>query len=149
MVSAFSLPPARLVDAGAPAFGRFTAAPADVNLLDARFLGLPRALRSLRLKRWQALQVVSEELFLHVALFDARLLTMLQVRIYDRARDQQVSHERLLRPGAFRVATQLDDTITAYRDRRFQYELMYSRGVLPVQRLNARWNAVGTENPIV
>lgn len=117
-MSDFSLPPARLVDAGLPTFGRFSAAPRQVNLRDARFVGLPRALRSVRLKRWQAVQIVSDEVFVHVALFDARLLSMLQVRIYDRARSRQLTHERLLRPGALRVATQLDGTISGFHDRR-------------------------------
>ncbi len=117
-MAAFQTPPPRLVEAGAPAFGRFTAAPREVNLLDARLGSLPRPLRSLRMKCWQALQLVSEELFLHVALFDARLLSMLQVRVYDRVRGLHQMHERLLRPGAFTVATRLDDTDSAYRDRR-------------------------------
>jgi len=117
-VSAFSRPPPRLVDAGLPTYGRFTAAPRDVNLLDARLGRLPRALRSVRLKRWQAVQIVSEQLFLHVALFDARWLSMLQVRLFDRVRARQVAHERILRPGAFRVPTALDDSVAAYRDRR-------------------------------
>ncbi|MET0339437.1 MAG: DUF2804 family protein [Polyangiales bacterium] len=116
----FAPPPLHLVEAGRPVFGRFAAAPRHVNLHDARFCGLPRALRGLRLKRWQAMQVVSEALFVHLALFDARALTMLQVRIYDRASGTQIFHERLLRPAAFRVATQLDGTTTAYADRRSQ-----------------------------
>lgn len=146
-MSAFPAPPMRLVERGVPTFGRFAAAPREVNLLDARLGGLPRALRGVRMKRWQAVQVVSEALFLHVALFDARLLSMLQVRAYDRVRGLHQLHERILRPGAFTVATGLDDTHSAHRDQRSAlcFENRSDAGAL---RVTLEVAADGTSGPM-
>lgn len=107
-----------LVEAGQQHLGRFAGPPTRANLLDARYRGWPRPLRRWRLKEWQALQIATPALFVNLALFDAKLLELLQVKIYDRARGTKHLHERQLRPGAFRVADQLLDSVTAYRDRR-------------------------------
>ena len=116
--AAFDPPPSTLVEDGRQHLGRFRGPPARVNLIDARYHGLPRALRRWRLKEWQALQIATPSLFVNLALFDAKLLELLQVKIYDRTRATKYLHERQLRPGAFRVADQLLDSETAYRDRR-------------------------------
>lgn len=114
----FEAPPAQLVEAGRQRLGRFHGPPARANLIDASYLGLPRALRRWRLKEWQAIQIATPDLFVNAALFDAKLLQLLQVKIYDHARGQKHLHERQLRPGAFRIADQLVDSSNAYRDRR-------------------------------
>lgn len=114
----FEPPPASLVEAGHQHLGRFDGPPARVNLLDAPYRRLPRPLRRWRLKEWQALQIAAPSLFVNLALFDAKLLELLQVKVYDHARGVKHLHERQLLPGAFRVADQLLDSVTAYRDRR-------------------------------
>lgn len=114
----FEVPPPTLVEDGRQRLGRFHGPPRRANLIDARYLGLPRALRRWRLKEWQAIQIATPALFVNAALFDAKLLQLLQVKVYDRARGTKHLHERQLRPGAFRVADQLVASSTAYRDRR-------------------------------
>ncbi|HWO25053.1 MAG TPA: DUF2804 domain-containing protein [Kofleriaceae bacterium] len=114
----FEAPPQHLVENGRQRFGRFHGPAVRANLLDASYRRLPRALRRWRLKEWQAVQIASPDLFVNVALFDAKLLQLLQVKIYDRARGQKHLHERQLRPGAFRIADQLVDSSNAYRDRK-------------------------------
>ena len=47
-------------------------------------------------------QIATPELFVNAALFDAKLLQLLQVKIYDRARGEKIVHEWKLRPGAVR-----------------------------------------------
>ncbi len=110
--------PAHLVDDGRQHLGRFAGPLARTNLIDARYRGLPRPLRWWRLKEWQAFQIASPRLFINLALFDAKLMALVQVKIYDRARGVKILHERKLRPGAFRVADQLLDSSTRYQDRR-------------------------------
>jgi hypothetical protein len=114
----FESPPVSLVENGRQQLGHFCGPPGRVNLIDARYRGLPRLLRRWRLKEWQALQIATPTLFVNVALFDAKLMQLLQVKVYDRVRATKYLHERQLRPGAFRVADQLLDSVTAYRDRR-------------------------------
>ena len=114
----FERPPSTLVENGRQRLGHFDGPPGRVNLLDASYARLPRVLRRWRLKEWQALQIATPSLFVNLALFDAKLLQLLQVKVYDRARATKHLHERQLRPGAFRVADQLLDSATSYRDRR-------------------------------
>lgn len=117
-VSSLASPPPQLVRDGRQQLGRFSGPFAKANLIDARFRGLPRLLRRLRLKEWQAAQIVGPGLFANVALFDAKLMSLLQVKIYDRERGEKIVHEWKLRPGAFTVADQLLDSTTRYADRR-------------------------------
>ena len=127
--------PARLVDDGRQRLGRFSGPPSQTNLIDARFLGLPRPLRRLRLKEWQAIQVSGPGLFANVALFDAKLMSLLQAKIYDRERGEKIVHEWKLRPGAFAVADQLLDSTTRYEDRRgsLTFRNQLARGRIEVE----------------
>lgn len=113
----FSAPPAALVEAGAVHLGRWTGPLARTSLLDAPYYGLPRALRRWRLKEWQAVQLATPTLFVNLALVDAKLMTLLQVKAYDRARGVKHLHERKLWPRAFRPTEQLLDSRVAYGDR--------------------------------
>jgi hypothetical protein len=110
--------PARLVDNGRQHFGRFSGPPGRTNLIDARWMGLPRALRKLRLKEWQAVQLAGPGVFVNVALFDAKLMSLMQAKIYERERGEKIVHEWKLRPGAFAVADQLLDSTTRYAAKR-------------------------------
>lgn len=114
---ALTPPPSRLVEGGRQHLGRFSG-PLHANLLDAPYLHLPRALRRLRLKEWQAVQIASPRVFVNVALFDAKLMQLMQVKIYDRESGEKTVREWKLRPGAFAIADQLLDSRNSYRDRR-------------------------------
>lgn len=107
-------PPPQLVEDGRQRFGRWNAPLARTNLLDARHQHLPRPLRWLRLKEWQAVQIVTPRLFVNLALFDVKLLGLLQVKVYDHARGVKYLHERKLRPGALHLADQLLDSSAQY-----------------------------------
>jgi hypothetical protein len=110
-------PPAQLVEDGCQHLGRFSG-PVRANLLDAPYLRLPRPLRRLRLKEWQAVQIANPRVFVNVALFDAKLMQLMQVKIFDRESGEKTVHEWKLRPGAFAIADQLLDSRNVYRDRR-------------------------------
>ena len=90
-------PPAKLVDeAGKIRFGTYSGAIADTNLIDAQpwALPVPRALRALRLKEWQAFQLGSSRWFVAVALFNAKMIALVQVKVYDRERKQKYVYYR-------------------------------------------------------
>ncbi len=112
----FESPPQQLVEDGRQRLGRFDGPPSRTNLIDARYKHLPRPLRWLRLKEWQAFQIATPRLFANVALFDAKLMALMQAKVYDRQLGVKHLYERKLRPGAFRVADQLLDSTTRYRD---------------------------------
>jgi len=77
-VAAMTSPPQRLVEGGSFAFGTYDAPVPDVNLLD-RWTGAARALHASRLKEWQAFQLGNEEWFVLGAVYDAKLLGLLQI----------------------------------------------------------------------
>lgn len=114
----FAAPPDLLVEDGRQHFGRWGAPLPRTNLLDARFRHLPRPLRWLRLKEWQAVQIATPTLFVNLALFDVKLLGLLQVKVYDHARGVKHLHERKLRPGALHLADNLLDSTARYADRK-------------------------------
>lgn len=117
VIAPLSAPPAHLVEDGRQHLGRWNAPLQRANLLDARYRHYPRPLRWLRLKEWQAVQIASPGLFVNVALFDAKLMSLLQVKVYDHARAVKHVAERKLRPRAFTIADQLLDSTNAYGDR--------------------------------
>lgn len=92
--------PARVVEGGRIRFGTCDRPIGDVNLIDAQpwSVPVPRPLRALRLKEWQAFQLGSARWFVAVALFDAKLLGLAQVKVYDRERRTKHVFERKL-PG--------------------------------------------------
>jgi hypothetical protein len=107
-----------LVVDGAQRWGRFDRA-VHANLRDAR-VGV---FRRWRLKEWQAIQIATPELFANVALFDAKLMQLRQVKLYDRATGEKIVHEKKLRPGAFRIADQLIDSRNAHAGLAFDNKL--------------------------
>ena len=123
--------PAALVETGRQHLGRFSGPPGKTNLIDAKLGRLPRMVRKLRLKEWQAVQVATPAVFVNVAIFDAKLMSLMQIKIYDHARREKIVHEWKLRPGAFAVADQLRDSTTRFADRRgvleFRNELARGR----------------------
>jgi hypothetical protein len=97
--------PTRLVEAGRIRFGTFDRPIADVNLIDAQpwSVPVPRSLRALRLKEWQAFQLGTPRWFVAVALFDAKLLALAQVKVYDRERREKHVFERKLPSWSMRA----------------------------------------------
>jgi hypothetical protein len=110
----FDPPPTLLVEDGRQHLGRWRAPPTRANLIEARYRGWPRPFRRWRLKEWEAFQIASPRVFVNVALFDAKLMSLLQVKVYDRARATKHVFEKKLRPGAFRIADQLHDSSARY-----------------------------------
>lgn len=99
------------------AFGTYAAPLADTNLIDAQpfALPLPRPLRALRLKEWQAFQFGNERWFFIVALFNAKLLALAQVKVYDREQRRKHVFERKLPGWALTAPRNLLDSTMQYQ----------------------------------
>jgi hypothetical protein len=134
-MNGYEKPPLLLVENGRQRFGRFDGPPERANLIDARLGRLPKPLRWWRLKEWQALQVSTPRLFVNVALFDAKLMGLLQVKIYDRQTGVKHVYERKMPPGSFKVASSLLDSRTAYHSRRdtLAFENHFANGEIAVE----------------
>lgn len=108
----------RLVDKGRVRFGLFDQPIGHVNLDEADAFSpwpVPKVLRKLRLKEWQAFQITHERFFIIVALFDAKLISLAQIKLYDRQTGQKHMLEKKLLPGSFRAPTQLLDSVCEWR----------------------------------
>lgn len=92
----------RIVDEdGTVRFGQFDRPFDLVNLDDAdayRPLPIPRLVKSMRLKEWQAFQISHPRYFLNVALFDARLVGLVQVKAFDRQTGKKYLFEKKVAP---------------------------------------------------
>ncbi len=110
--------PKKLVEHEQQRFGRFTTPVEHANLIDAYHHGMPRPIRGLRLKEWQALQITSPDVFANFALFDAKLMSLVQAKVYERAPKTKIIHEWKLRPRSFKIADQLLDSTNTFSDRR-------------------------------
>ena len=99
-------------------FGTFAEAIGDLNLDDAQPwppFRVPRWFRRLRLKEWEAFQITHGRYFILLALFDAKLVQLVQIKVYDRETKQKRYFERKLFPGAFRTARSLLDSVVEWR----------------------------------
>lgn len=112
----FEAPPACIVDGGVQRLGTFDGPLVNVNLVDAPWTPpLPRSMRTLRLKEWQAVQLVNERWFAIVALFDAKLIALVQTKLYDRQTGRKYVFERKVLTGAFENTRQVLFSDSAYR----------------------------------
>ncbi len=77
--------------------GTFASPLAEINPLDAKFGPTwRRGLRRWRLKEWQHFALVNDSWYLSLALFDAKLLALAQVCLFDRRRGRTFFYERRL-----------------------------------------------------
>lgn len=108
----------RLVEDGRVKFGRFETPLDDVNLDDAQPWPpwvVPRWLRRLRLKEWQAFQITHPRFFIIVALFDAKFVSLVQMKLYDRQSGKKYQLEKQLLPGSFRTPRTLKNSVCMWR----------------------------------
>lgn len=107
----------RLVENGRVRFGLFDQPIGDVNLDEADAfapLPLPRALRRFRLKEWQAFQITHDRFFILVALFDAKVISLAQIKVYDRITKRKYMLEKRLPPWSFEAPRTLNDSVCAW-----------------------------------
>lgn len=106
-----------LVEGGRTRFGTFDGAFERVNALDASVWGsvpVPRRLKAMRLKEWEAFQLGTDRWFVCVALFNAKLLALAQIKIYDRERREKLLFEKKIPPWAFSLPDTLLDSSVEY-----------------------------------
>ncbi len=96
----------RLVEKGKIEFGTFYCPIENVNLIDAKIapgLGLPKWLKSLRLKEFQAFQGGDGRYFFNVALFNAKVSAFAQIRVFDIVKEKHYIYEKKLLPAQLKV----------------------------------------------
>lgn len=102
-------PPQRLVDGGEFAFGTYDSPVPEVNLLD-RWSGPARAFHNSRLKEWQAFQLGTDDWFVLGAVYDAKLLGLVQIVAVHTPTGTAHRWEHKVPSAALRIASGLDGT---------------------------------------
>lgn len=134
----------RLVEDGKVRFGLFDKPIGQTNLLDAHAYApwpIPKVLRNLRLKEWQAFQITHERFFMIVALFDAKLVSLVQIKVYDRLTGQKHVLEKKVLPGSFRAPHTLLDSVCEWRSGK---EFMRFRNQLAIGRMEVDFHIAKT-----
>lgn len=113
--------PDDLVAGGRLQLGTYDGPFRRTNALDADIrapLPWPRAFRRLRLKEWQAFQFGNRRWFGMVALFNAKVLGLVQLKLYDREQRRKILYEVKVPPWRLRLSSTLLDSEVGYRGRR-------------------------------
>jgi hypothetical protein len=110
-----SAPPPSLVADGEFVWGTFDGPVPRVNLLDAWPAGLARRWHGSRLKEWQAFQLFGETHFVLGAVYDAKLLGLVQIVVVDLELGTAQRWERQVPSRSIRVAQGLSGTTSVGR----------------------------------
>jgi hypothetical protein len=108
----------RLVRNGVLRLGSFAEALDDANLIDSApdcLRWVPRPIRYLRLKEWEAVQIGTPRFFLIVALFDAKFASMAQAKIYDKKTGTKYLIEHMVPPWSFRNPRSLQNSSSRFK----------------------------------
>lgn len=125
------IPPTELVTGGRFNYGSFNGPIGRLNPLDANvYQPLPRWLKALRLKEWQAIQIGTERYFIIVALFNAKSLALAQVKVFDTSNHTKLFFEKKLLPTAFSSPDNLLESALKYtsKDVEIHFENQLSDG---------------------
>lgn len=105
--------PVQAVEGGRVHYGWFRTPFTDLNLLDCDNWGWkgnsPRVLRAFRLKEWQHFAVIQEEVYVSIALVDAKYLANAWVCVFDRKDRTKLEHSRVAPLKRIRLPNELWD----------------------------------------
>ena len=104
-------PPKTLVRDGTVVLGSWEGMPGRANLLDIRHpyhYPLPRFLKRLRLKEWQAIEAGDEDWFLLAVLYDAKFITLAAVDLWDRKEKKKYGFRRIFPGSRFSLPESLE-----------------------------------------
>lgn len=106
-----------LVTKGQPHYGRHHQMIEHLNLLDRTLkFPIPKRIRKLRLKEWEAIQIFHKDFFLISAVLDAKMFGVVQSMCIDRrCRKKHIFHKKNSRKHIL-MSPHLFDTVTEYED---------------------------------
>lgn len=130
--------PDRLVENGRVHFGRFSGPLQHANLIDAKpwpGCPVPRPLRYLRLKEWQAFQITHPRFFIVTALFDAKFVSLVQMKLYDRQTGAKYMLEKQLLPHRLRIPDNILNSVCVWEqgDEFVRFDNRLNEGFIGVQ----------------
>ncbi len=133
----------RLVDNGKIKFGIFTEAIENVNLIDARIndrLNLPKWIKNLRLKEFQAFMFGDESYFVVVALFNAKLSAFAQIRIFDKTSKAHYIYETTVLPYHLNIPNNILNSNNSFKNSDLTIDIANN---LSDNKIGIKLNALG------
>ncbi|MDP6907963.1 MAG: DUF2804 domain-containing protein [Flavobacteriales bacterium] len=103
-------------------FGSFNGPIENPNLIDAKRpyqLPLPRLLKWLQLREWQAFQISNGTHFVMVAIYNAKKISLAQFIVYDISNNKKYRYEKKVPAWSIHVPDGLFGTEAAYRSKNF------------------------------
>lgn len=114
--------PEQLVLNGQYQLGCFNSPVRSANLIDYPSpykIPLPRFLQSLQLREWQAFQILGENHFIMIAIYNAKKISLVQFIVYDITTNQKVKYEKKVLAWSLSVPDSLYGTTASYRSNNF------------------------------
>lgn len=107
-------------------FGMYDQPFSKTNLIDAE-IGWPRPLKWLRLKEWQAAQILTERFIICLSIVTIKTLAHSQIKIFDRKTNKYHLTERKLLPWQIQLSDQVLDSVQKTKTIRFHNQLKRRR----------------------
>lgn len=116
--------PEALVGDGNFNHGTFTKPIMNLNPLDARCypIPLPRVLKNLRLKEWQAYEMGKSDYFVFTVLYKAKSIALAQFIVYDRINKEKFLYEKIVPSWSVSLPDLTASSAGNYKDKNFSIE---------------------------
>ncbi|MFA6504906.1 MAG: DUF2804 domain-containing protein [Treponemataceae bacterium] len=111
---------------GVPVFGTWDRPFAEVDLLDVvrpYALPLPKSLRDLRIKEWQAFQIQDERYYLIASLINFKYYRMAQLTLWDKETKEKLAFHKALPFGAWYFPRSLSNSAITSRSYGFYFRI--------------------------
>jgi hypothetical protein len=118
--------PQKLVENGKYNLGCFNTPVKQANLIDAPApykLPLPKALKALQLREWQAFQLQGKEHFMLIAIYNAKKISLVQFIVYDIKNNHKTKYEKKVPSWALEIPDTLYGSKASYKSNNFSIEV--------------------------
>jgi hypothetical protein len=121
--------PEKLVENGKYNLGCFNTPVKQANLLDfpAPYkLPLPRSLKALQLREWQAFQLMGKDHFVMVAIYNAKKISLVQFIVYDIKNNHKIKYEKKVASWDLTVPDTLYNSVASYTSNNFSLKATHN-----------------------
>jgi hypothetical protein len=139
--------PECLVTDGKYSLGCFNSPVKQVNLLDASstksWVPIPRFLKNIQLREWQAFQIKNNETFVMIAIYNAKKVSLVQFIVYNLETKSKLKYEKKCAPWDLTVPSTLFNSTASYTSNDFSINVYHD---IPSKVLNIDVNINNFEN---
>ena len=120
--------PERLVENGKYNLGCFNTSVKQANLIDFPSpyrLPLPKALKALQLREWQAFQLRGKDHFIMIAIYNAKKISLVQFIVYDIKNNIKTKYEKKVGAWSLSIPDTLYNSSASYKSNNFSIEVQH------------------------